>query len=37
MQFFIHTAGIVQSWFQEQEAELKHLIWQAKIVIFEHR
>jgi hypothetical protein len=26
----IHTAGIVQSWFEEHEGELQHLPWPAK-------
>jgi hypothetical protein len=26
----IHTAGIVQSWFEEHESELQHLPWPAQ-------
>jgi hypothetical protein len=25
----IHTAGTVQSWFEEHEGELQHLLWPA--------
>jgi hypothetical protein len=30
----IHTAGIVQSWFEEHEGELQHLSWPAQSTDF---
>jgi hypothetical protein len=32
----IHTAGTVQSWFEEHEGELQQLLWPAQATDFEH-